>query len=203
MKSIYKIIVLIFLSNNAISQIRTLKINSVVPNVKITSLLNYPTSTANYSQFKNKLIILDFFTTGCRSCIEAIPNFSILQKKYDSQIQIFLVTYQSAENVKKFLLNHKTILPIISEDTIFSKLFPHVFIPHEVWIKNGIVKAMTSAEYVKDENIQALLKGEKITWKVKTDINDFDYDKSLLTINTESIPEQSLPSVVFYSSLTP
>jgi hypothetical protein len=108
--------------------------------------------------------------TTCSGCVKALPEFNSIQKQFGNKVCIIPVTYEKKEKVKNFLQKHPAIkLPMIGEDTVLTKYFPHTFISHEVWIKNGIVKAITYTEYVTVENIQTILAGKPINWHVKND----------------------------------
>ena len=66
--------------------IQGLQIGQVVPNVTLTNLQNYKdasgkaATTAKLSDFKGKLLILDFWATWCAPCVAAIPKLENLQK---------------------------------------------------------------------------------------------------------------------------
>lgn len=172
-------ILCLFLKSDA-QQIKKLTIGDKVPDIVINSIYNYPALQSRLSEFNNKLLILDFMATNCGSCIRALPSFNAIQKKYDDKIQIILVTKEKSEKVKKFLELHKELsFPFIAQDTVLHTMFPHTFISHEVWIKDGVVKAITLPEYLNSKNVEALLAGSKINWPVKKDMTDYDYSKPL------------------------
>ena len=176
-------ILCLFLKSDA-QEIKPLTIGDKVPDVTIKNIYNYPALQSSLSAFNTKLLILDFMATNCSSCIKALPSFDALQKKYGDKIQVLLVTNQKSEKVKAFLKLHKELqFPFIAEDTVLHALFPHTFISHEVWIKDGVVKAITLPEYVISKNIETLLSGNKINWPVKKDIPDYDYNKPLISFN--------------------
>ncbi|MEO6705845.1 MAG: TlpA disulfide reductase family protein, partial [Ginsengibacter sp.] len=156
-----------------------LSIGNTVPDITITHVYNYPTSTIKLSELKDKLVILDFMSTGCTSCLEAFPRFDSLRKKYGNQLLIIIVSYEPSKNIERFLkkspVGKQVKLPVVSDDHILSELFPHVYISHEVWIKDGKVKAITDAEYVNSANVQQILDDIPLHWPVKRDIAEFDY----------------------------
>jgi thiol-disulfide isomerase/thioredoxin len=162
----------------------------VVPDIEINHIINYKTPTANLSDFKEKLVILDFMNTYCLNCIEALPRFDSLQHEYGDRLQIIIVTNEAKERVGKFLKTNPVAkhvsLPVIVQDTILERLFPHHFVSHEAWVNKGIVKAITGPEYVKGENVLTVLSGKTPGWEVKTDFGDYDYDAALLTINNDN-----------------
>ncbi|MGI8583214.1 MAG: peroxiredoxin family protein [Chitinophagaceae bacterium] len=168
-------------------EIKPLSVGDKVPAIQIHSIYNYPALQSNLSAHKNKLVILDFMASNCSSCLKLLPHLDSIQPVFGNKLQIFLVTYEKKEKVKKFLQNHPGLkLPIIGEDTLLTKYFPHTFISHEVWIKDGVVIAITHPEYVNTINIETVFAGNKVDWPVKKDLADFDYKKPLINLNIQN-----------------
>lgn len=151
-----------------------LQIGQEVPNVTITNLHNYkdengkPATTARLSDFKGKILILDFWATWCSPCVAMIPKMDSLQKQFGNKIQFISVTYQNQKEVLPFLEKYERQkgrhydLPLITGDKELHKLFPHIYLPHYAWIdEKGMVKAITGYEEVTAENIQKMLKYER------------------------------------------
>jgi thiol-disulfide isomerase/thioredoxin len=184
---------------------QVLNVGDEIPDISLSPIVNYAVSETCLSAFKGKLLLLDFMTTGCVSCIEALPRFDSLQKKYKAGLKIFLVTPESENRVKSFL-KRKNIsslnLSIISGDTTLSKIFPHTYISHDVLIKNRRVVAITYPEYIIDKNVAAVIENEPVNFPVKRDLTTFQYGKDLLHPNEKIIPDLSYPSNVWYSSVT-
>src|ERR1700754_375446 len=59
-----------------------------MPDILLGKILNFRTGKERFSELRNKLIILDFWFTGCSSCLEKFPEMEELQKKFDGDIQI-------------------------------------------------------------------------------------------------------------------
>ena len=170
--------------------LKPLSIGDTVPDVAINNILNYKGTAARLSDFKRELVILDFMNTYCLSCIAALPRFDSLQHQYGDKLQIFIVTNEAKDRVKKFLkinpVARNISMPVVVEDTALERLFPHRFVSHEAWINKGIVKAITGSEYVKEQNILTVLSGETPVWEVKNDNGDYDFDAPLLTLNDDT-----------------
>ncbi len=61
------------------------------------------------SDFKGKVVILDFWATWCRPCVMEIPSFVKLQKKYKDDLVVIgidLDTRRSVDFVKNFAQQH-------------------------------------------------------------------------------------------------
>ena len=52
-----------------------------LPDHVYQNVINYQADTLKLSDFKGKLVILDFWGTRCLSCITAFPKMDSLQKK--------------------------------------------------------------------------------------------------------------------------
>ncbi|MES2006401.1 MAG: TlpA disulfide reductase family protein [Bacteroidota bacterium] len=169
MKYTYCLIVSLCLWVNMVSaqKIRLLSIGDPMPDISLRQVLNAPFSSSRLSNFKNKVIILDFFATWCSSCIKALPHLDSLQRKMPDQLQVFVVdATEDKATVERFLKTNpvlKTIsLPIVTGDTSLKALFPHTFIPHEIWLYNGVFKAVTRPGDITVQNIRSLLSGGSI-----------------------------------------
>ena len=166
--------------------VKSLKVGEKVPDLLMAKLINYPTKKAKVSDFKDQLLILDFWDTYCSNCIEALPMLANLQQIFGNKIRIMPVTYQSEAIISDFFKKNayaKNVkLPVVVEDKLLHAHFKHRLISHEVWIYKGVVKAITGMEYVTTANIQKILNGEPINWPVKDDEFSFDPKKPLFTL---------------------
>ena len=139
-------------------------IDSRLPNLSLGKLIRYKETTAKLDDIYNKIIILDFWFTGCTACIAQFPKEDSLQKEFANDIQIIPVTYQSQKTVTTFLdkweHDHgKMSLPLIVEDTLYESLFANNFSPHYTWIsQDKRVIAHTSEDFITKENIRAVLR---------------------------------------------
>ncbi|WP_157624601.1 TlpA family protein disulfide reductase, partial [Sunxiuqinia dokdonensis] len=157
-----------------------LKPGDPVPDLLLRDVLNYPGETARLSDFEGKLLILDFWATWCHPCIEAIPRFEQLQREFDSQLQILMVTSQDKAAIAKFFAARKVTLPSVTGDTTLSGLFPHNHVPHEVWIRDGKVVAVTGEAEVTAENIRDRFSPNATPLAEKKSNFDYDLTKPLL-----------------------
>ena len=186
------------LSQKQLAAIRPLTIGDTVPNVEFNNILNYHSETARLSDFKGKLVILDFWATWCGSCIASFPKIDSLQKNNPNKIQVVLITKNTAAEVGR-LFNRLTangrsipVLPCVTSDTVWSGIFPYNMVPHYVWVNaDGVVKAITNGWDVTQKNIDSLLQG-LVTLPLKKDRLTFDYTKPLLIKNNGAGEEDFL-----------
>ncbi|MGJ1410194.1 TlpA family protein disulfide reductase [Sphingobacterium thalpophilum] len=129
--------------------------------------------TIKFAELKGKLILLDFWSTGCPSCIEGIPKMEWIQQRFPDDIQIIMVNSKrnkdTAKRIKTRFEKFKSdfdftpSLPTVLDDTIFTALFAHNTLPALAVVDtNGAFIAMTSSHSLTDKNIQALLDGNAV-----------------------------------------
>lgn len=171
--------ILLPLLSGAQSPVKALHIGDTVPDIIITNVYNYPSSTIQLSDLKGKLVILDFWATWCGSCIQTFPEMQDLTKEFGDKLQIIMVNSyypDSISKVKSFLDRRKkrTGLPFdltyALQDSILMNMFPYKLIPHDVWInREGDIVAITGAEEVNSTNIKKVLKQGTIHLPLKDD----------------------------------
>ncbi len=184
--------------------ITPLTIGDTLPDIPLSGTINYKTSSTSLSSFKGKWLILDFWEGYCSSCIAALPRIDSLNKKFSNKLQVLTVTThgtaaQVLAELQRIKITRNTKLPILVNDTTLVKYFPHQLLSHVVWIDgNGVVKAITGADYITEANIRTALAGQPLSWPVKADVIDFDYTAPFLS----PAGRQALPSSFFYSAFT-
>ncbi|WP_185210786.1 TlpA family protein disulfide reductase [Sphingobacterium mizutaii] len=147
------------------SWITPLKIGDQIPH----ELWNLPLQVVNHpegketitlSDYKGKLIILDFWATWCAPCIKAFPELQKLSQEFTDELQIILVTNEGKGKINDFLTTQETSLASIVEDNTLKDVFPRNMVPHEVWIKEGKVFAITGSYHVNHKTIKQVLNGD-------------------------------------------
>jgi thiol-disulfide isomerase/thioredoxin len=177
---------------------KPLHIGDQVPDVQFDKLINHSAPTASLSDFKGRLVIIDFWATWCSSCLHAFGKLDSLQAVFPGQLKIILVNTQSTgddlSKVQGFFSKWKArtgkrlSLPAVVNDTIMDGLFPHMLIPHYVWIsKEGKLIAISSSDAVTAANIQAAWKGEELPFTMKK-----DQDASRPVFSTADLPADKL-----------
>lgn len=155
------------------------------------------TEKVKLSDYKGRLVILDFWNTHCGPCVKALPKLDSLQKLYGDKIVILPVTFQKKDAVMEFIARQKTRgialqLPTIIDDTVLSKRFPHISVPHEVWIGlKGEVIAQTKEYIVTASNIARVLAGNTGAIQDREAFTGFDPRKGVF-LNQGSLTDSSV-----------
>jgi thiol-disulfide isomerase/thioredoxin len=130
-----------------------------------TEVYNYSRDTIRLSDFRGKLVILDFWSTICYGCITTFPLVDSLQKQFNDQIQIVLVGRETKDSVDRFFRLRRRVtkpsVPFITNNRQLEKLFPNTGVPYHVWIDEaGVVKYTAISKYTTVQNIEAYLNRE-------------------------------------------
>lgn len=153
------------LTTVAQSTIQRLKIGEKVPDVTVPNIVNYKSSQIKISDFDGKILILDYWFTGCKPCIASWPKLQKLQEQFIDQIQILLVNpLENNVTVEGFIKNWQKrsgtdfTLPSVTSDNLLNQMLPPAGYPTVIWIdRKGVFKAATDGVDLNEENIQAVL----------------------------------------------
>lgn len=160
---------------------QTFNIGDSIPPLVFRSIFNQPGTSISLSDYKGKLIIIDFWNRWCGSCIEAFPKMEKLQKEFGNKIKILLVTTDKGEAlVKLFKQIRMPSLSIVSNDTVLNNMFPHITVPHHVWINpDGRIQFITDGYNATSQNVSKVLGRKAIKLQLKTELTDVDADADL------------------------
>lgn len=162
-----------------------LQIGDTVPNVFFGECLQGNFAAKSLADFKGRLTILDFWSTGCLGCILGMPHMDSLQQTFGDQIQTIIICENDRQDVERlFKAVRKPFpkTPIILEDSILNAYFPHVTVPHHVWIdEQGVVKFITYDHNATVENVRKFLHHEPLHLSFRKQLTDYDNDAILYT----------------------
>ncbi|MFN0290148.1 TlpA family protein disulfide reductase [Pedobacter helvus] len=161
---------------DTINHIKPLEKGDRCPDFTFGSLANSEKENARLSDYKGKIVILDFWATWCSSCVSAMPKLNELQNKFKDKLQIIGVTDQKFVDIEYFYKQRvekqklHLSFPTVTEDQTLTNYFPHQSISHVVWIDGeGKVLAITDSEQATEENVRKIINGEPVNLVPKTD----------------------------------
>jgi thiol-disulfide isomerase/thioredoxin len=187
----------LFLLFNFVAFSQQSQIGKTVSDLTFKEVLNDKTTSYKLSDFKGKIVLLDFWATWCAPCIKSFPTMDSLQKQFSNDLKVITITSSDDKTrITKFLEKFKTNLPIVLDsDNSLSKVFPHRTIPHTILIdKEGVIKSITLSSAINKSVIQKILNGENLSMEEKNDDLDFDPDNFSLS---------AMPDVLGQITLTP
>lgn len=84
------------------------------------ALLDYDNNKISLSDFKGKLVVVNFFGTWCVPCKSEIPDFVSVYTMYkDKNVQFIGISEGSdAQTVKSFIQEYKINYPVLIDDTL-------------------------------------------------------------------------------------
>lgn len=144
-----------------------LKPGEKVPDIQLR-VLNSSQPTVHLSQYRGKLLILDFWSTWCSACLGEFPKLEALQNEFKDRLMILPIGFEHAPgDIRKFISKNKSFsLPSAiqtRDDSSIMKLFPFDGLPHEVWIgKDGKLIGFSDQFSLTSENIKKVLDKGKI-----------------------------------------
>jgi len=187
-----------------IPNLPALTIGDQLPDFEIPAIIQGTKRTERSSAFKDQLLIIDFWSIYCSGCVAAMPKMDALQKHFGNKIKILPATYEPEALVANFWKKNRNTkdlsLSTVVEDKILASYFRHLTIPHEVWVYKGKVIAITTDQYVNQENIQKVISGETVNWPEKNDFYSFDGNKEPLFKLDKA--QASPSSVIQYTAIS-
>ena len=110
------------------------------------TLRNLQGNLEGLDNYKNQVIVLNFWATWCAPCLEEMPTFEKLYRRYRSQgLTVLAVSLDKGDNskVQKFVdANNFTFPVLIDSEGVAEKLYPSFTIPFTYVIdKKGRIAA--------------------------------------------------------------
>ncbi|CAH0997294.1 Thiol-disulfide oxidoreductase ResA [Emticicia aquatica] len=171
-----------FAQEGAVSE--SIQIGSIVPDFNINILTKEGSIKKNISDYRGKVVILEFWATYCGPCFPAMDHLAALKTKFPKDLEVINITDEERWKVVNFLKKRPTSMPIaIDADKSINQLFYHQLIPHTIIIDpQGYIKAITSPEEVTEEVIYLARSGAILAVKTKAEFAPKHESATAMTI---------------------
>src|SRR5690606_17284025 len=144
-----------------------LQVGDTVPDVFIPKILRYHRSSAQLSDYRGKVLILDFWNTHCTICIFNMPHLHQLKNASKGKVEVLPVSSESSQEMQEFFNrgNKYKALEGLRFPSIVECIVLHRIMPEETLTKvvvmngQGVVRGITQAEYLNTDVLQRLLEG--------------------------------------------
>ncbi|SDH36235.1 Peroxiredoxin [Pedobacter terrae] len=85
---------------------------------KDISLIDLDGKTVNFSDYKGKIMVIDFWTTGCTPCVSAFAGFEKVVADYKKEeFQLFVVNlYEEQPAIKSFIAKRGITLDVLRDE---------------------------------------------------------------------------------------
>lgn len=141
-----------------------LRVGSVPPPLQLGTMIHGPAlERIDWEHLKGKVVVLEFWNTGCGPCIEAIPHLNQLVSQFTGKPVVFVAISDDNPDLLRRFLARKPISGWIAIDGPLSPTataFGVIGIPHTVIVDAaGKIAAITHPSRVKPEHIEEVLAG--------------------------------------------
>lgn len=146
--------------------LRPLEPGQQLPDLALNQRFNMEATPASLAGYRGKLLILDFWASWCAFSSVMFGKADKLEEQFQGRLVFLPVSYQSRQQVGDFLtllqkFRRKSAGSLYG-DTTLTKLFPHTYLPHYVWISpEGRFIGTSTYEELREETIRDVLAGKK------------------------------------------
>jgi len=175
----YPLLILMLICFKCFSQQNEIKypeIGKPIPDFKLDNVTHYSKNEVTNKDFKGKWLFLDFWFTGCTSCIRSFPKINELQKEFKGRAQFLLVGYNkesyvtNIEEVYEKLRIKQRLEMASAYDSILAKQWGVRSMPHIVIADpDGIVRFITDGRDMTKEKVAMLLNQEPVEFASKVE----------------------------------
>jgi thiol-disulfide isomerase/thioredoxin len=163
------------------------EIGKPLPDFFFKSLIYFTKNQASLLDFRDKWLVLDFWSTGCVSCVESFPKINKIQIEFKDRLQFLMIGWDDKyiRPTYEKLRQRYDLKLALAYDTLLFKRFGIYSVPRIIIVdRNGIVRAITSSSEITEENMEALISGKQIEFAKINGSGDFDhidFGKPILT----------------------
>lgn len=134
------------------------------PEAVFEDMLQAPAGTPlNIALLQGRVIVLEFWATWCKPCIESIPHLNQLAEQLGDDVTFIAVTDESRETVEPLLdkLKMSSWIAFDTDRSVFNNYDVHQW-PYTVVIDaEGVVAAVTAPQFLSFEELSKVVRGEE------------------------------------------
>jgi thiol-disulfide isomerase/thioredoxin len=177
------------------------QVNSSCPDFKLNYVKHYPKKEVTLKDFDGKWLFLEFWFTGCTTCIKRLPEISELQAQFPREVQFLLVGYngghsKNIEEVFEKLRIKKGLNVAAAYDSVLVNRWGITSMPHVIIVDpKGTVRFITSGTDITKEKIRKMITGESVTF-LKKDIIRPEFDPGAVQFRNTSMQGNVLSSSI-------
>ncbi len=100
------------------------------------ALMDLQGNAIRSSEFKDKVLVLDFWSTWCGACLQSFPEFQSVYEKYRANPNVVFLAVNmgrdgdSPEKVREFINAHRYTFPVAyDEESKFTERFEVKYLP--------------------------------------------------------------------------
>lgn len=76
------------------------------------TLIDLKGEKINFSSFKNKVVVVNYWATWCPPCVAEMPSFQKLYNDYSEKVVFLFIANDEQARVEKFIENKKYTIPV-------------------------------------------------------------------------------------------
>jgi len=210
-----RIALILLLIVNGIKAQSQIYVGDTVPEISVANWVYNPNSL--FSDYKNKVIVLDFWFTTCAPCLYTMPHLNDLAEKYKKDnIAFVAITFENQKTVAAFLQKRK-LLAMVGSDTTYSLIndyrvgsYPHTFLidadgvlrwdGYPTLLTEEMIDVVLKKGYYpnledEDENSLSSSSGEvvKKDYSIDITVNDYSSNNKGMMMNDKELSFQNQP----------
>lgn len=138
------------------------------PELKLSRMVQGPSiEEVHWDKLKGKVVVLEFWNTGCVPCIQAIPHLNALVEEFRNRPVVFLnVSDDNPDHLKNFL-ERRAVKGWLALDGPFkatATAFGVTAIPHTVIVdSDGRIAAITHPKLLGAQHLEEIIAGKPST----------------------------------------
>ncbi|HEX2845860.1 MAG TPA: TlpA disulfide reductase family protein [Chitinophagaceae bacterium] len=193
-----RVLLLIASIGFATAKSQSIYVGETWPNLQFKEVLNYHKPTLEFSDFPEKVFIIDLWAHGCRPCVEAFPHLDSLQAQFKDRLQIIMINPEGKDStIRYFKRKNKIHVPknipmVTGEKALFDRLKALGYL----WLDSSRTLRY-SGGHITSANIQKFLSHIPLTFKQSRAVDDLNIDVPLISEGEG----RWLDSINFYSYL--